>query len=331
MSFADIIGQDRQIMIIKRALKGDRVPHAYLFLGERGIGKLLTAFTLAKALNCLTETTDACEECRSCKKTDQGNHPDIALLQPEGSFIKINQIRELQRTLQYKSYEGRKKVRIIQDAEKMNLSASNALLKTLEEPPPDTVLILITMSPHMLLPTIRSRCQRVRFQPIPTHLIAQTIKEKQGMDHDTALRAASLARGSLGRAYELAETEMLDHKREYIKKINALPANDIDSAFKLAEEMSKERDELIQILDIFETWYRDLLVFKEGCSLHRLINLDFTDEIKKMSQRFSVADLMEKLRIIHDTQSALLSNSNVRLTMEVMLTKISQDSARATP
>ncbi|MDY6856004.1 MAG: DNA polymerase III subunit delta' [Thermodesulfobacteriota bacterium] len=324
MSFREIPGQERQIEIIKNAIKNDRVPHAYLFIGEYGIGKRLTALTMAKALNCSSKFDDSCDICRACRKIDKGNHPDITVLEPKGTYVKINQIRELQRSLQYKPYEGRKRVCIIPDAEKLTLEAKNALLKTLEEPPSDTILLLISASPHLLLSTINSRCQRLKFQPLTPNVIANVIKEKFKKDESTALKIASLAGGSLKNAYEMVEKSTLEYRDRLIQKLNTLSFDNIDRIFEFAEELSKKKDELIRILDLLKMWFRDLLVFKEGFCVDRLKNQDFLKEIKWHEKRFATADLLEKIRIINDAQSALLMNSNKRLTLEVMFLKLCQ-------
>ena len=322
MSFKDIIGQDRQITAIKKAIEKNRVPHAFLFLGEEGIGKRLTAITLAKALNCSTKTDDACDLCGACRKITHGNHPDVTVIEPEGNFIKIHQVRELQRTLQYKPYEGEKKVCIIPDAEKMNQASASSLLKTLEEPPPNTIIILITTSPHLLLPTVSSRCQRLNFQPLTPDFIARVIKERLGKEEETAFRMALLARGSLKRAYDLAEGTTIEHRNHLIRKLHALSSDDFDNIFKLAEEMSQEKDELIDTLEFLMTWFRDLLVYKENCPQDRLINFNFLQEIKEAVKGFTSMEILEKFRIISDAKKALLMNSNKRLTLEVMLTRL---------
>jgi DNA polymerase-3 subunit delta' len=324
MSFKDVLGQDRQIEIIKRAIENNRIPHAYLFLGGEGVGKRYTALTLAKALNCCAEPTDSCDECDSCRKIINGNHPDVTVVEPEGNSIKVNQIREIQRVLKYKPYEGKKKVCIIPNAEKMNPAAANSILKTLEEPSPDIVVILITTSPHLLLSTINSRCQKLKFQPLTNDLISKIIKEKLGKDEDVSLKIASLASGSLNRAYELSEGTTLVYRNRLIEKINALSPNNINETFEFAEEMSKEREELVGTLQFLKAWFRDIVIFKENCPLDRLINADFPEEIKRISGRFTTTDLLGKLRIINDAELALLRNSNKRLTLEVMLGRLSQ-------
>jgi len=321
VSFKDIIGQDRQIEIIRKALQNNRIPHAYLFNGEEGIGKNLTALNLAKALNCLVETVDACDSCVSCIKIANRNHPDVIFIEPDGSSIKIHQIRELQKSLQYKPYEGKKKVCIIPEAENMTTGAANCLLKTLEEPPPDTMLILTTTSPHLLLATVNSRCQRLKFQPLAGNLIAKIIEEKLG-NQEVALKTASLARGNLKRAYKLAEGKTIEYRNKLIQKINTRSPSYISETFNLVEEMPKEKEEIIDVLELLKTWFRDILIFKEKHSMDRIINVDFKEKVRDIEERFTSMDLLNRLKIINDAQTALQRNSNKRLTLEVMLAKL---------
>ena len=166
MSFDCVYGQEKQTAILRRALTAARVPHAYLFYGMRGIGKQTVARQFAKALNCKKGNGVACEQCPSCLKITNGNHPDVVTIVPEGIFIKITHVREMQNQIKFKPFEGEKRVFIVVDAERMNEPAANALLKTLEEPSPANVLILVTSRPFQLPETILSRCQKLRFDPI---------------------------------------------------------------------------------------------------------------------------------------------------------------------
>ena len=168
MALRDIIGQDRALRIFFGTLRRNRVPSAVLVSGDMGIGKRLAAMNYVKAINCLSPVDfDCCDECPSCRKIDAGMHPDITVLLPEGDEIKIDSIRKVEEVLFLKPFEGRKKAVIIDDADEMNINAANAFLKTLEEPPPDSLIILITSNPDRLPDTIRSRCMGVRFHPLP--------------------------------------------------------------------------------------------------------------------------------------------------------------------
>ncbi|MFA5354649.1 MAG: DNA polymerase III subunit delta' [Thermodesulfovibrionales bacterium] len=169
MSLKDTIGQERAVRILLGTLRRERIPSAVLFSGEGGVGKRLTALNYAKAVNCLHPVEgDSCDSCISCRKVDAGAHPDITLIGSEGEEIKIEEVRKIEETLSLSPLEGKKKVVIMDGAEAMNIYAANAFLKTLEEPPPDSLIILVSSDPDSLPDTIRSRCITVRFRSLPT-------------------------------------------------------------------------------------------------------------------------------------------------------------------
>lgn len=168
MALGEIIGQDRALRILLGTLKRNRVPSSVLLSGDSGIGKRLAAINYAKAVNCLEPIDfDCCDKCISCKKIDSGMHPDVLMIVPENDVITIETIRDTQEVISLRPYEGRKKVLIVDDADAMNIYAANAFLKTLEEPPEDSLIILISSNPERLPDTIRSRCINVRFYPLP--------------------------------------------------------------------------------------------------------------------------------------------------------------------
>ena len=209
--FDDIIGQDRPLRLLATLLHKGSIPHALLFTGIAGVGKFRSAMAFAMACNCthqshphpsirpagpgsdLLQAARPCGQCISCRKIESGNHPDILIVQPSGAFIKIDQIRSLCDTLAMKPYEAKTRVVILTRAESMNASAGNALLKVLEEPPPQTILILTAVEKSDLLPTIVSRCQHVRFNPIPSQVLEQALVTTHGLDPQEAriLSAAS--------------------------------------------------------------------------------------------------------------------------------------------
>ena len=161
-----IIGHHQILKQLYHAIASDRVAGAYLFVGVANVGKETVALNFAKSINCRTSDEGACGTCLSCRKADDGNHPDLQIIRPSGAWIKIDQIRELQKRIIYRPLEGVRKVYILAEAERMNLEAANCLLKTLEEPPADSVLILLTTNLDALLPTIRSRCQIIPFHSL---------------------------------------------------------------------------------------------------------------------------------------------------------------------
>lgn len=211
MSFRDIKGQDNAILFLKGSIRKNRVSHAYIFLGPRGVGKRLTALNFAKALNCGSETPDRpCDMCNSCEKIDNLRHPDLFLLKSEkdNSIIKIDAIRGLIKNMTLKPYEAKKKVCIIDDAHLMNQEASNALLKTLEEPPSESILILIADRSDDLFPTIVSRCQIVKFFPLSIEEVKKILINEHKVDELKAHILSHIASGSIGEALRYSQTDI---------------------------------------------------------------------------------------------------------------------------
>ena len=201
MSFEGILGQERAVARLRKALQSDRLSHAYLFHGRNGTGKKLAALQFTKALYCTA--ADACDACTTCHKIDGRNHPDVLLIEPEGASIRIEAIRMIQNRLSYKPYESQRTTIIIDGCELLSLPASHALLKTLEEPPGNALLLLLTGRKEALPLTIISRCQLLPFQPLAPQHIASILSQR-GVDAETAKATASLVEGSLD---AFAETE----------------------------------------------------------------------------------------------------------------------------
>src|ERR1051325_9968022 len=192
VTFRDILGQEYALSLLQKALGSTRLGHAYLFYGPSGVGKRLTALQFAKVLSCHGAAVDACDKCTSCHKIDTGNHPDVVVINPEGTSIRIEHIRTLQRQLSYKPYESQRTVVIIDGCESLTPPAANALLKTLEEPPTSALLLLLTSKKDVLPLTIVSRCQQIPFRPLaPSYIRALLLQ--QGVDQTTAALAATLA------------------------------------------------------------------------------------------------------------------------------------------
>jgi DNA polymerase-3 subunit delta' len=311
------------------------MPHAYLFTGIPGVGKKSTAQALAMALNCVSpQQGDACGSCASCRKILSGNAPDFRLIQPDGNKIKINQIRELNRELSFAPLSARYRVFVICQSEVMTLEAANAFLKTLEEPPPGNIFILTASEPLDLLPTVVSRCQAVSFQPLLRAVVAGWIREKKGISESDANIIAGLSGGSLGRALNMAESEFLEKREKWLARIAKLPTfpreKALGAAFKWAEELkvSDIRDEPERgsgpsaVLDIWKSWYRDLLVSKAEDREQALMNSDFSQNLKKMSNRFTIKSLGRSFHLIDRAQMDLLENRNSALVLEHLVLRL---------
>lgn len=317
MPFCDIYGQDRQIAVLQNAIRRQRVPHAYLFHGIQGIGKRTTAQGLAQALNCRDNNADFCGRCPPCLKGSRGTHPDIVVVEPEGIFIKIDQIRELQNQIQFRPCEGRKKVFIIKDVDRMNDASANALLKTLEEPRPSNVLILITSRIHALPQTIISRCQKVRFNPLRSEVIASFLTDAVGMDGASAQVVAASAGGSIGRALAIRKESLRDFKEEVTGILSAAGRDSLDMIF-LAESFGKDREATVQRLDIFREWCRDILIYRELHDVERLMHRDIAEVTERCAEQMTGTDILDNIQIIRKAQRGVEQNVNRQLMLESM-------------
>jgi DNA polymerase-3 subunit delta' len=329
MSFDQIRGQEKAVAILRGALRNGRLAHAYLFTGPEGVGKRLTALTLAKAMNCQSpvESGDSCERCPSCIKVNSSNHADVILMQPEGEAIKIDQVREMQKRLRFRPLEGGRRACIIDSADRMNDAASNALLKTLEEPPSETHLFLIASRPHQLLPTILSRCQWVKFRALSTMDIAQILQKVQGLEEGKAHFYASLAEGSAGQALSLSHRVDFQKRLDWLQVFSQLPQKSTEEIFETCERLAKEEEGLADLLELWKIWVRDQVVFKlrgEG-SAEKLMNQDLLAEVGKDASNCSFECLEKVFSLISQAQTSLTFNVNKQLALETLLLEMKKD------
>lgn len=320
MSFRTIKGHQRQLGVLTKAVKSRTVPHAYLFTGISGIGKMLVARTLAKALNCTVRDDDCCDACTSCAMINVETHPDVQVISPDGEHIKITQIRAMQEQLHYARLYGRYRLVLLDAADTMSLQSANCLLKTIEEPPPDTVIILATTLPYQLPATIRSRCQRIAFQPLSPQLIEEAVQESLGSQKNPRSRlAAALAGGSLGKALRWMETDALTRRQQLLGLMVRPHHPDLTAILDYADEAGEDREALIELLDFLRLWFRDLMIAKETGGFHRLINLDLIDEARSAAERLSWSYLFTTAERISEVQSALKGTVNPRIALEHFL------------
>lgn len=245
MSFDSFVANRLAIGMLKRALESKRIASAYLFHGPDGVGKSMAALDFAKALVCEREGADACGVCSACRRVDSGNHPDVHWYKPVGKMrlVKIDTVRELIDQTGLKAFEAKWKVFIIPEADRMNVPGQNAVLKTLEEPPGQSVLILISSNPAGLVPTIVSRCQEICFLPIPREELEAAIAEKWGLEQEKARLVASLACGSMGAAKRMLERENLSRRGVLLKLLaegRRRSFRDVLSAVRAVDEELKE-------------------------------------------------------------------------------------------
>lgn len=322
MSFSHIKGQEQVINQLRRSINKGQITHAYLFTGPDGVGKRTTALALAEGLNCRHPLEgEGCGNCLSCKKFLTGNHPDIKLIEPEGNSIKIDQVRAIRKQVYYISYESKYKVIIFDEAHLLTLQGANSLLKVLEEPPQNTIFILVTSQPQQLPDTIISRCQEIKFLPLSTSLIKEILGDIYPDLKEQGEVYARLARGSLGRATRLVQEESLKEKRE--ATLNFLSNLQDSSLGKIAlwcNIWERDRQGVRLALEMIQFWYRDLLIWKITEEEDLVINKDFLNNIK--SDSYSLEVVQEALALVQDSLRKIELNVNPQLVLEVLLMKI---------
>ncbi|MCG6878384.1 MAG: DNA polymerase III subunit delta' [Deltaproteobacteria bacterium] len=346
MFFSQIIGQEKAKHLLESVVRRKRVPHAYLFTGVAGIGKTSTAKAFTMMLNCDTPSgLDGCGGCPSCRKILNGNFPDFITLEPDGQKIKIEQIRELNRSLGYAPFSGGYRVCVIHKAEAMTGEAANSFLKTLEEPPPGNIFVLNAAEPRDLLPTIVSRCQRVSFRPLKIEEIIAQLTKKTALDGPSVEILARAADGSLGRALRMSESDYLERRRSWIGKLFDLYGCSGAEALNMAVESAKEdragldqpgsgKAGLFDMLSVWASCYRDLLLVRTDTTDRLLINDDFRDQLKKTASGLSFHSLLESFRIVdravrdlHRMRNPTLVLENALLNLQKMGEQTGQDIA----
>jgi DNA polymerase-3 subunit delta' len=324
--FADILGHDRIIEVLKRSLRSGKTAHSYLFEGVSGCGRRKTALTLIQALFCKSSTDDACGVCPSCRKIDSGNHPDIHLLSPlpDKRDISIEQLREMQRELSLRPYEAPRKACIIDPAERLNANSANSLLKTLEEPPGNALIILLTENAEMLLSTVRSRCQLIRFAPLSLEHILLLL-ERSGVSQEAATLVAPMSGGSLQKALELDNESLVARRENVLAKMEKLSINQIATIFDAAEEFSGNRDATLELLDMLLSFFRDAVHLGAGSG--EIVNRSVRPAIESIASRRSLPHNLRLLEQIYETRRAVQRNANPKLALDQLFMTMSEATA----
>ena len=310
-----IIGHQQIIKQLQHAVDIDHIAGAYLFAGMSNVGKETVALYFSKSINCLDLVHRPCDNCLACHKINTGNHPDFQIVRPDGKQIKIDQIRQLQRQVVFQPIEGRRKLYIITEADRMNLEAANCLLKTLEEPPAKSVLILLTSHLDALLPTIRSRCQIISFQPLPVTELVEVLTDRFDVAVDHASSIATLSQGAVGKAFALIEDKgltVMDQIPEVVTTTDRL------SAFRIAEQLGEDLTQLDQLV----TWYRDLLLVRQSTSFDLLTHRNYLESLQQIAGRYSRIHLQSAIKAIFETKRLIERNVNVTLALEVLVFKL---------
>jgi len=337
MSFATFIGNQHIRDGIQQALKNNSLPHAYIFYGPEGVGKRTLALILAKSLNCLNLKDDCCDKCNSCYKIDKGLHPDVRLLLPGGKVsISIEQMRgEIRRTIYLKPMEGRKRVYIIDEAERMTTEAANSLLKTLEEPPSAAILILLTTSYLSLLPTIRSRCQALRFSSIRREELRDFLVKTYDYSEKKASHISELSEGSVGIASAMDPHLIALQQKKMVSLVELLLEGDnlkvvLEEASRFVREKGEKREleemeaKLLNLGGVF----RDLMVLSSGGDRNLLVNKGGEEELARLAKKVDKEEALQIVEEVYQALVALRRNANPKLLAEALFLHINQITRR---
>lgn len=344
MPFTDILAQDHIIEHFKKTIKSDHLSHAYIFTGQEGVGKTLFAKEFAKALFCKSGKSDSCSSCLNCIRIENNNHPDVSWtdIEEKAKFIKIEDIRNLQYSVRLSPLESEYKMFFIKNADRMNEEAANCLLKTLEEPSPHTIIILITNSITTVKETIRSRCQIIRFHPIPTHVIENQLRSKSDADANKIGWASRFCNGSLGNALALLDDNYYETNNDIVTRMtqpdmdNLVFAEEIiNSYLNSGDSLEEKRHTLKSILTCILQLYRDLLIVKirNGNDVQREKMFLFNAEREDTLQRY--VNYLTQEHIITVIEEILVSikyidfNLNINLLVENIITKITVLTSKA--
>lgn len=339
-----LIGNDLAVQMLRRSLRTGQLSHAYLFLGPDGVGKRTLALALAMTVNCLGEKAPGqewpdvpCLLCPNCSRIARGAHPDVSEINlhvqaqvggeagkkgPQSRELKIDIIRDMQATVGLSPHSARQRVHIIGDADHLNDEASNCLLKTLEEPPRHTMLILPAPDQESVLPTISSRCVQVHLRPLPRSLVTSSLQDVWGAEEEQAATLAALAGGRLGYAVSLlADREAMSRRRAALEEVSALTGAPIlarvEAAARYAKRYTDSRPELFEMLDEWEAWWRDVLVVKADAP-ELATSADQISALQSLARRTTVQGAAGAVRLVQQTRKQLLENVNPRLALEAL-------------
>ncbi len=306
MYFEKIRGQRFAKKYLSNSIKSNMISHAYMFEGPSGVGKNTMARDLATTL---------------LEMENLFNSPDYIEIKPDGNSIKIAQIRKLQSDILVKPYKSYK-IYVIDEAQKMTVEAQNALLKTLEEPPKYAIIILITNNKESLLDTIKSRCEIIKFTPIPLVEVADYLTQT-GVDKNRASLLANFSRGSMQKAIELSESEDFHIMRDEVQKyVETFLTGSMLDIMDIQSSIEKYKDNITNVLDLLVNYFRDIMMVKENVDSSMIINLDRLVFIKNMSTKITYSQLSKIIDIIEETKNKLRSNCNFNISIQVMTLNI---------
>ncbi len=324
LNLRSFLGNAGVVEILRRAIKQDRLPHAMIFAGPVGVGKRTLAHLLAQLLNCLSpEEGDACGACRSCRKILSDNHPDVRELVPDGAFIKIDQVRELIGEIAFQPFEGRSRVAVLDGADQMRLETANSLLKTLEEPPSRTFLILVTTNPYALLGTIQSRCRMLQFGGIPRDRIEHYLIHMIQRSRAEAQLAAAFSNGSLGAALSFDPARSLELRNQALRFVRLLfQQGKFSELSPVAAALAKDKEGFRIWIDAVAMVLQD--AYFAQVFPRRISQEDILTELQELAQGTTHKRLMRAIDALNELRRTLHYNVNRQIALESLYLAVSR-------
>lgn len=318
-----LLGHEWAVALLRRHIIQGAYHHAYLFTGPQGVGRRTLALRFAQALNCPQPLAPAepCRTCRTCTQIERMQHPDLAVVQAErvGGTLKVDQVRELQHHLSLSPYEASFRIALLLRFEEAHVSAANALLKTLEEPPPRVILLLTAQSSESLLPTIVSRCEVLRLRPLPYATISQGLQSQWGVPAEQARVLAHVSGGRPGYALYLYQNpEQWSQRQTWLKEHQQLLTASRVERFNYVEVLSRDKDRLRQALLVWLSFWRDVVIQAAHASAP-LTNVELSQEVAALAERLGLPASYHILMAVQRTLDRLERNVNPRLALEVLM------------
>ena len=321
MLYSQVAGQEEIKTSLIKSINNNQVSHCYLFEGPEGVGKFELALIFAQSLLCLNFNKEPCNECKSCIKINSYNHPDLHIINENGNSIKREDIDVLINSIYNKPYEANRKVYILKDAHLMTPRAANGFLKTLEEPPGDSGMILLTINSNLLLPTIVSRCQEVKFRNVSKETIKLYLKDN---DSDCVELAVNYSKGILNKAINMinGNDDTLKKREEVIKIFDRIVNSDSETIYELENYFEDKKDNIDLIIEIMIMWIRDIMFVNNNME-NLTINKDCIELLKTHGKKMKTdSDIIEFMQNISDN---IKNNVNYKLAIDNMLLRIQED------
>ena len=335
--FSTIIGHRRLVSLLSRAIARDTLPPALLLAGPDGVGKRRVAMAVAQAINCLEPRTtnelerDACGKCASCRRIERGTHPDVIVIEPgDTGLIKIEAVRDVIDRASYRPFEGRRRVVIVDEADALVVPAQNALLKTLEEMPAASIFLLVSSLPDSLLPTVRSRCPRLRFGPLSPAQVAQALVGDHSYSEADAHAAAADADGSVGRALAGDSADLTAARDDARRMLDqsartADPARRLDAVKDLSGTRgtsAADRDQMAACLRALASLLRDLGIVATNADRRMLANADFEPQLEKLTSSFDHKRSLRAYAAVDQALDALKRNASPKVVADWLVLQL---------